>query len=782
MKLVYLWLCDYLPEKPPVEKIISDLKKLGFGVESVVKIGPDCEGVVTAKVLKVEKHPNADRLSICKVKTLDCEYDVVCGAKNVREGIIVPFALVGAVIKGNVLKKAKIRGVESNGMICSGAEIGLEEESDGIMVLDDSLPIGKDIREIFETDYIIDLEITPNLAYCLSHYGVARELSIFCGYKLKAPQVSEITSLNSKKFSVDIKTELCLRYMAVLVGNIKNRKTPQYIIDRLKKAGINPKGNLLIDLSNYVMLDIGQPNHFFDLKKVDSIVVRNAKKGERIKTLDGNEYELSEEVMVIADSFKPIAVAGVIGGYESSVDEKTEDVIIEIANFKPQAIRISSKKIGVKTDSSYRFERGVDWSLVEFAAKRIVYLILSIEPGASVLWVSDIKNIEHIPLKIEVDPTFIERIIGIKVDEKKFFNLLSSLDKSFDGRVFTVPTYRHDITTPWDLSEEYLRYIGYDSIISQTSMPSVKSGDDPYLFVMDKVSRRLSRFSFNECYTYDLISEKDIRNIGFDLSLCVRVVNPLSKDFEILRPCGIASMLKVLRYNINRDLNSVKIYEFGSVFSKDSLGKIHERRNLFILMWGREEEVEWWKTKDEKIDFFHLKTVVNSIVDSQAQWFKSAHPAFIYVSDIIYKGKKIGLAGAIKYEILRSFDIKEKDVFYAEIEIEELVKFYNGDFYRLIPKPIKPSPYQQGIRDLSFIVNKRFSFSQIYEAIKNVEDVSDIRLIDVYEDERIGNDKRSFTFRFIFSSKEKTFTDNELNSKIEKIFYILKEKFSASLR
>ncbi|MGC9070839.1 MAG: phenylalanine--tRNA ligase subunit beta [Elusimicrobiales bacterium] len=782
MKIVYSWLCDYLLEKPSIDVIISELKRLGFGVESVERIGPNCNGVVTAKVVKVEKHPNADKLSICKVKTLDSDYDVVCGAKNVKEGIIVAFAPVGAVLKGIMIKKAKIRGVESNGMICSAQEIGIGEESDGIMILDDSVKIGMDIREIFDSDYVIDLDITPNLAYCLSHYGIARELSIFCGYKIKNPDVCDIRFLQSKDFPIFVETDLCLRYAAIAVSNIKNKQTPIFITDRLKKAGINPKGNLLIDLSNYVMLDIGQPNHFFDLKKIDSIIVRNAKNGERFKALDGNEYELSDNMTVISDSKKVLAVGGVIGGLESSVDDKTEEILIEIANFKPEAVRVSSKKIGVKSDSSYRFERGVDFNLVELASKRILYILLSTNPQLSVLFAVDIKNKEYPPVKIEVNSSFIEEIIGIKVDEKKLNNLLSSLDSSFDGRIFTVPSYRYDITSLWDLSEEYLRYVGYDSVLSKTSMPCIKSADDPYLTIMDKVSNRLSKFSFNECYTYDLVSEKDIRSIGFDPSLCLRVINPLSKDFEFLRPCGIPSMLKVLRYNINRDINSVKIYEFGSIFSKDSSGMVDEKRSLFILMWGCDEEIEWWKEKNLLIDFFHLKTTVDSIMDRNVLWLKSKHPSFLYVCDLIFNRKKIGFAGALNPTVLKSFDIKEKNVFYAEIETEKLIEFYSGDFYQMVAKPQKPSQYQHSMRDLSIIVDKKFSFSQIYETIKNTENISDIRLIDVYEDDRIGRDKRSLTFRFIFSSTQKTFTDNELNAKIEEIFNILRDRFSATLR
>lgn len=780
MKILYSWLSDYV-DCPKVEEVLANLKRLGFGVEDFKKIEPDCEGVVTAKVIEVKKHPNADRLKICKVTTGNEIYEVVCGAQNVKEDIIVPFAKVGSRLKNIFLKKAKIRGIDSNGMICSSAEIGLEEESDGIMILENNVPLNVDIREIFKKDYIIELEITPNLAYTLSYLGIARELSIFCGYNFKLPPLQNVINDKYTNFNLKIDTLNCLRYCGIVVKNIKNRKTPSFMMNRLKAVGLNPKGNLLIDLSNYIMFEIGQPNHFFDLRKIDNIVVRQAFKGERFKALDGKEYCLDDSMMVIADSKGAVAIAGVIGGLNSSIDDATTDVFVEIANFEPSSVRKTSKLLNIKTDSSYRFERGVDYNLVEVAARRIIYFLKQLNPDCTVEFFEDLKNVVPKPVVIEIDRKKVEEIIGIEVDEHKLEKLLKAMDKSFDGKFFNVPSYRFDISTIWDISEEYLRYVGYDSIESKSDMPLMKSFDDSYLSLKDKIYLRLAQFGLNECYTYDLVSEKDLLNIGFDLSNSIRLLNPVSKDFEYLRPNGLASMLKVLRYNINRDVSSVGIYEFGNVFYKDK-DNFKELRKLFILLWGSNNEWDWWKEKKSLNDFFSLKSVVDAIFDYETRWEIKEISFLKNAGIIIYKGQEVGFAGEVDWTILKRFDIKERSVFYAEIDIDGCLSLLDFDFYKLVRRPKKPSNYQCGVRDLSIIVDKKYKFSEIEEIIKADDDIVDVRLIDLYQDKRIGEDKRSLTFRFIFSSYKKTFTDEELNLKIEKIFNLLKSRFNASLR
>ena len=787
MKLIYSWILDYLYDKPDFNTIVYNLTRIGFSVEDVVSTGADCDNVVVAKVLKKEKHPNADRLSVCEVYDGFTNYIVVCGAKNVEAGQTVAFARVGARLGKEVLKKAKIRGVESNGMICSEEEIGLSEKSDGIMVLSPDYKVGTDIKEIFKQDFVFELEITPNLAYCLSHYGVARELSLFYGYKLKDIEFKNFKPAKNN-FDIKIETPDCFRYQAVIIKNIADTNTPDYIYERLKKIGLNPKGNILIDASNYVMFELGQPTHCFDLNNIEGgIKVRMAQKSEKIKTLDSNEYELNENIMVIADYKKPLAVAGVIGGYYSSINSQTRDILIEIANFKPSSVRISSKFLNIKTDSSYRFERGVDINLVNLAADRMVDMIRAHNPESVIEFAGDVKNYSDTKRIIKINSKKINSILGTQIEENKISEILKKFDPSFDGVNFDVPSYRSDIESVWDISEEVARYIGYDVIESHTSMQVSKSNSNPYYLLKKKILSKTAVFEFNEVINYDLVSAKEISSLGFDIQNSVKLSNPLSREFEYLRTSVLPSLLKNLRYNLNRGIKSVKIIEFGSVFSKNEY-KIAEFRKIGGLLCGYINEYEYWKEKEEKIDFFYLKTLISYILcDFSEMKFRDRKDNDFMVNDLsadIYlKDKKIGFFGLLNPDIPRIFDIKENEIFYFEIDFDLLVNNFKTDFALSVKRPEPVSQFQYSLRDLSFIVDKKHRYEDIYNLIsKSDSDIKDIRLIDVYQGERIESGKKSFTFRFIFSSMEKTFTDEELNKKIENIFKALNSQFGAKLR
>jgi len=788
VKISYKWLCEYLKEKPDFNKLVSDLSRIGFSIDDVSVVGADTDNVVTAKVLKKEKHPNADRLSVCEVFDGKTNYTVVCGAPNVCEGQVVCFARVGSRLKDITLKKAKIRGVESNGMICSGSEIGIEEKSDGILVLPQDTPLGIDLKQIFPLDYVFELEITPNLGYCLSHYALARELSIFYGYGLNEIKVSEVTLKNISDFPIKVETENCYRYTGVIVKGIKNLKTPSFIYERLKKVGLNPKDNILIDVSNYVMFEIGQPTHCFDLKNLTSGVrIRMAFDGEAIKALDGNDYKLSKDIMVISDFEKPVAIAGVIGGWWSSINPDTRDIFIEVANFNPQAIRKSSKYLNIKTDSSYRFERGVDIELCDFAAKRMIDLIKINNPDIEVSIFKDIWNADHSKKSIKVDHDKINLILGTSLPKENIDEVLEKIDSSYDGKIFTVPSYRRDIENIWDISEEVARYLGYDVIQSKPIKEIMNSNIDPYSVLKGRIISNLKVFGVNEVINYDLVSESDLNLTGYNISDCIKLENPLSKEFEYLRPDIIISLLKNVRHNVNRGVKSLKIIEFGTEFIK-SQSKPLEKRKLAGVMCGLKEEILNWNIKEEKIDFFYVKSFINYILGFLNPFFIKSNSSKIYMVDDLFMsisvyGKDVGFFGMVNPDLLKIYDISKIDnLFYFNIDMDILSSVYKTDFISSIKKPKMLSPFPFGIRDLSFIVDKKYTYQEIYDVIKNFDDIVEIRLIDVYEDEKIGKDKKSFTFRFYFSSYEKTFTDEELNKKIEEIFGVLEKKFSVKLR
>lgn len=787
MKVIFSWLNEYIEEKLDFKTVCNQLSRIGFSVDDVVNLGVNAEGVIVGEILKIEKHPNADRLSLCEVNTGDKIHRVVCGAKNIAVGQKVPLATVGAKLPGGVLKKAKIRGLESEGMICSASELGLEGyDSSGIMVLDNDVEIGRDIREIFKEDYVFELEITPNLAYCLSHYSLARELSVFFGYTLKEFKVNEYKGLKND-FNIKIETDNCYKYLGVVVKNIKNKETPDYIKTRLKQLGLNPKNNLLVDVSNYVMYEIGQPNHIFDLNNIEGgeIIVRQAKKDEIIKTLDEKDYKLNEDIMVIADSKKPVAVAGVIGGYYSSVNNSTESILIEVANFNPAAVRKAAKYMNIKTDSSYRFERGIDYKIQELCAFRIIDIIKSQNDDIEIesFVVNEHQKINDRFVKIDYDK--INRILGTSLSINKMEEVLKKFDPEFKSDELKVPSYRLDITNIWDVAEEVARYIGYDIIESKTTMSVMVSKDDPYYTLRNRLSQIISAFGFSEAYNYDLVSGKDIENTGLKLDEAVRVKNPLSKEFEYLKPSLVIGLLKNLAYNINRGLKSIKLYEFATVFNNK---KPYEKRVISGLMAGFVDEIEWWKERENKIDFFYLKTVVNYIMDNfDSMTLRKPEnvPYFLIDNmtlDIYFRGNKIGFMGLVADGVLERFDIKEKDVYYFEFDMDKMIENMKFDFINTIRKAKPVSNYQYGIRDLSVVVDEKIEYEQLYNEIKKTPDLIDTRLIDVYKGKNIEEGKRSFTFRFVFSSTEKTFTDEELNSRMIDIYNRLNKKFSAKLR
>jgi len=786
MRVLYSWLCDYLDEKLDFKTVTSNLSRIGFSIDDVKIIGADVDDVYVAEVLSVKKHPNADRLSLCEVSDGKKIYNVVCGAPNVRAEQKVPFAVVGARLGNEVLKKAKIRGVESEGMICSESELGLADKSDGIMVLDDKLELGKSIKELFPPDYSFELEITPNLGYCLSHYSLARELSIFYGYKLKEFKPSKL-STPTGRFDIEIKTDDCLRYQGIVIKNIKNKTTPTYIYDRLKKIGLNPKNNMLIDVSNYLMFELGQPTHFFDLRNIsEKIVVRKAFKDEKIKTLDGKDNALDENIMVIADSKKPLAVAGVMGGYFSSINDDTSDILVEIAHFVPAAVRRSSKILGIKTDSSYRYERGVDVKLSELAASRICEIIKTTNQDSEIYSITDVKNYEEKEDIIDIDHSRINRILGTAISDEKMDEVLRRLDGLYDGHSFHIPSYRADIKSIWDISEEVARYIGYDVIESKTSMPVLKSKDDPFYELKKNISSKFSVFGFNECVNYDLVCEDEIKKLGYDINGVLKLSNPLSKEFEYLRPSILPSLLKNLRYNSNRGIKSTKIYEYGSVFGIAEKKPV-EKRILSAILSGSIDETIWWKKQTEEIDFFYTKSVVEYLLSNfsgirYTQGCKEKFMVSDMSADIWLGDKKIGFYGLLNPDISDMFDLKSEKIFYFEVLLEEFVKKYSLDFASLVKKPKKVSDLQYGIRDLSILVDKKYRYEDIYRVVSKAEDLIEVTLIDFYDGKNIPEDKKSFTFRFVFSSESKTFTDEELNIKIEEILKKLENSFGARLR
>lgn len=802
MKILHSWLTDYIDAPPGVEDLVAKLTRLGFNIEEIKKTGVSFTGVSVGQILKIEKHPNADKLSLCEVNDGAGVMRVVCGAKNIAVGQKIPFARAGAELSEGVLKKARIRGVDSEGMICSAAELGLEGyDSSGILVLPDSAPVGVDAKTLFpKADHVFEVEITPNLACCLSHYALARELSVFYGLALKKPAVCETSAPDKGIAGITIEApELCRRYAGVVVRNAA-AATPDWMAARLRAVGVNPKGTLLIDVSNYVMYELGQPIHCFDLHNLSGpeIRVRTAFPGETMKTLDSQDLKLSEDMLVIADKSVPVALAGVMGGMGSAVSDSTKDILIESACFAPASIRRTSKKTGLKSESSYRFERGIDPELQLYAALRLARLVLDCAPGAKVEQITDNYPLKHVPVTIEVSAERINAILGTKIPEKDIFSCLKAIQPELsDGKPFdfaqgkpwrfSVPGYRRDIESIWDIAEEAARYIGYDAIPSASKMPMMRASTAPSFEVAAELKGRLAGLGFSEVYNYDFISLKDFRNCLLNEEEAVSLKNPLSAEFQFLRTAMVAGVLKTLSYNLNRGRNSVSVFEVGNIFKKTK--NSHSEETMCAgLMFGAFPDSEFWRGGGASADFYHLKGVMNSGFSGCGGFrFEKAKepPAYFHPGaclEMRLGNAHAGYLGLLNPMVARNSDLKDNQIYYFELPLKVLVAAHEPEFWQRAPQVKAVSAFPNIWRDLSVVLEDKFEWAEIEAAIAKAPDLSSVKLVDVYKGKNIGENLKSVTIRFTFSSMEKTLTDAEINAHINAILLKLSLNFGAKLR
>jgi len=794
VKILYSWLLDFMKEKPHIAEVSENLLKLGFQIESMTISGPSFSGVVTGEVLKVEKHPNADRLSVCVVKTGEKKFRVVCGAKNVKEGARVPLARVGATLKGGKLQKVKIRGIESEGMICSAEELGLKGfDNSGILILPKNTPIGVDARTLFgKEDYIFDIEMLANQSYCLSHMTLARELCAFCGYSFKKPEIYEHKEKNEN--FVEILTEECGRYSAIIVRNVQGIETPAWMKERLRAMDVNPKNNILIDVSNYVMFEMGQPTHCFDLDKLEGgkIKVRKPQKGEELLTLDDDKVELEESAMIIADEKKPVALAGIIGAKESAVTLDTDSILIESAHFNRVSVRKTSQNLSLRTDASYRFERGTDIEMTMNAALRIAHLIKAAHVGAKVDLVCDNYPQKHKPRKVSVDPDRINAILGTNLNEEEIFKAVSAIDSKVNSEkkpwIISPPSYREDIEGVQDVAEEVARFCGYDIIPSITEMPTTKSSLGAEYVLYDYLQRMFASLGFCEAYNYDLISENDIKNTFQDAGDFLEMQNPISSEWRFLRNSLVYGLLKNLKYNLNRQAESVFLFEEGNTYFFSGAKPVEDMR-IAGICWGEFSEGTYWKGGSEKADFHLLKGVLNKVFVRFNISFAAGlvFPPFMYKpnsANVLFLGKEVGYVGQVNLNTLTNYLIKEKDVYYFEVSLGKVLSLFPREGVENMKIRFSPVSAMPSVkRDLSIVLKEDIEWEKVKEtALRSTLDIHRMEIIDVYKGKNISRGFKSITMRFTFSSLQKTFTDEEVNEKVNDIFSSLSRKLGARLR
>jgi len=810
MKISYNWLKQFIDIDWDAEKTGALLTDLGLEVEGIEKfesVKGGLNGVVTGKVLEVFKHPNADKLSVTKVDLGDGKpVQIVCGAPNVAAGQVVPVATIGTILydKENnefKIKKGKIRGEESYGMICAEDELGLGDNHDGIMVLDEQTPVGKPLKDVIqiEEDEVFEIGLTPNRADAMSHMGVARDLK--AGLIQKSVSVNFNTPSVSK-FNIDSKTrpiqieiedkEKCPRYAGITIKGVKVAPSPDWMQNRLRAIGLSPINNI-VDITNYVMHELGQPLHAFDAEKIygHKIIVKNAEKGDKLVTLDGVTRELHPDDLIIYNEKSPMVIAGVFGGIDSGITEDTTDIFLESAYFNPVSVRKSAKRHGLNTDSSFRFERGIDPELTDFALKRAVTLIKEYADAEIVTDLIDIYPHKIEPHDVSLSYQYLNTLVGNKLDKDVIKNILASLEikiksETEHGLNLSVPPYRVDVTRPADIVEEILRVYGYNNIDYSTKInASVEKSDKFASYKLEDIVAELLRSNaYTEIMSNSLTTPKyvDLSN-DIDDKTTVRIINPLSNDLSVLRQSMLFSGLESVAYNLNRKQNDLKFFEFGKVYHQLGAEQYEEEKHLSIILTGKNLP-ENWLTASGNTDFYRLKGMVEAVLKRFGINDYTIKPAKTSdLQDAIsfeVRDNKLVTLGSVKPHVKKHFGIS-KAVFYADFNWDNLlkeIKKHTTVKYQAIPK------YPSVRRDLALEVDKNVTYKDLYDAAFDVEKklLTGVNLFDVYEGDKIAEGKKSYALSFILQDNHKTLTDKQIDKVMKKIYQAYEQKFGAKLR
>ena len=790
------WLKDYVDIDCTIEVLSDKLVSAGFEVEDVIRQADNCKRVVVGKIEKLEAHPDADKLQICSINIGSEMVQIVTGATNISVGDHVPTALDGSDLpSGMHIKKGKLRGVASNGMLCSGEELKLTESDfknggvDGIMILDSCYAPGTDMNEVLSTnDTILDVGVTANRPDCNSVFGIAREVATVLNKQLRMPsfEYKTIADKTSSNIKVDVKnTEFCPRYMASMVKNVVIKDSPEYIKRRLKAVGLRPINNI-VDITNYVLMEIGQPMHAFDYKLLTSgeIIVRNASKGESITLLNDKKYLLDESICVIADGKNPSAIAGVMGGVGSSISRETNDIVFESARFARDSIRRASRKINVRTDSSTRFERGIDFGSQELGLKRALQLICETNSGDICEGIIDKVSVSLEPSIVVVPYAKINEILGIIVPTEDMVRILNSLQilTTIEGEnlVCKAPLYREDIENANDLAEEIIRLYGYDKIIC-TLIDNGKQtigGKTVGQTNIDNVKSLLVGEGMNETYSYSFTTPKMFDMLGIDkndkLREVVTLLNPLGEDMSVMRTTLSHSMIEILAKNLNRGNKAVRFFEFASIYQPKSLPLTEQPLEVQKLVLG---------VLGENEDFYSIKGIIENIIDYYGVDATYTRPDTSYLhpgisANVLVGQDIVATFGEVRPDIAKNYDIKSK-VFIAEINIDLLNEKYDNSYnFKAISK------FPTVDRDLAVVVEEKVSAEDIISVATKYagKQLSNIAIFDIYRGKGIEKGFKSVAISLEFTSYDKTMTDDEISTKINKIIKMLDKELQAKLR
>jgi phenylalanyl-tRNA synthetase beta chain len=808
MKISYNWLKQFLKVDWEAEKTGELLTDLGLeveGIEVVESIKGSLKGIVVGEVLTCIQHPNADRL---KVTTVDVggesSLQIVCGATNVTAGQKVPVATIGTLLyddKGESfkIKKGKIRGEESHGMICAEDELGLGKGHDGIMVLSSELKVGTPCAEVFEieTDEVFEIGLTPNRADAMSHYGVARDLRagmIQQGTQLEliSPSVSDF-HVDTRSLRIDVEVEdkdLAPRYCGITISGVSVEESPKWLQNRLKAIGLTPKNNI-VDATNYVLHELGQPLHAFDASKIkgNKIIVKTLEPGTKFTTLDEVERELHEDDIMICDGeSNPLCIAGVFGGINSGVTENTTNIFLESAYFNPVSIRKTAKRHALNTDASFRFERGIDPNFTEYALKRAALLIVEIAGGKKSSDASDFypEKIEDFEVRLSYDR--LNRLIGDEIPKETVKNIIASLDiklssETDGGLGLTIPSYRVDVQREVDVIEEILRVYGYNNVKYSHKLNSSISFDHfDDVKIENIISSQLTSQGFNETMSNSLtkasyISMTENLNSGHDVAM----LNPLSSDLGVLRQSLLFSGLESISYNINRKNNSIKFFEVGKTYHKYESG-YSEQKHLTLFVSGNRTK-DSWITENKLSDFFYLKGIVNAVIAklgiNKVKTSPTKNDVFSEGVTLLLGKIKLVDIGVIKKSILKEFGIKQ-EVLFADFNFDNLLKVASRKNFNVKELP----KYPEVKRDLALLLDNKVTFAEIFAIANQTEKklLKSVDLFDVYQGKKLPEDKKSYAVSFILQDENKTLNDKQIDKVMQKMQQSLEKNLGAVLR
>lgn len=799
MKASIEWLKEYSDIDVDAVKLGDILTMTGSKVETIEQRGNDIKNVVVGKILEIVKHPDSDHLVITQMDLGDEKVQIVTGADNIKVGDIVPVAKDGSALPGGVkIKKGKLRGIDSCGMMCSVGELGLDinqypgQIEHGIMILDENLEnrLGEDIVDVLNLrEDIIDFEITPNRPDCLSIEGLGRETAVSLEKEFKNPRknIDELKIEDKKEIEglkVDIEApDLCYRYIARVVKNVKIAPSPEWLVRRLNACGIKSINNI-VDITNYVMLEMGQPMHAFDINSIEGkhIIVRRAKDGEKITTLDEEERTLDENDLVIADIMKPVAIAGVMGGMNSEIEKDTETVVFESASFYGGAVRKTAKKVGLRTESSSRFEKGLSSENALRAINRAVELVGELNAGEVVDGKIDVYPTKQKVNKIKLDYDRINKLLGTKISKEEMINILEKLEIKVENDIAEAPYFRTDVEQFADIAEEVLRFYGYDkldtTLVESDTTIGIRNKEQK---IEQKIKNVLVNSGLSEIYTYGFVSDKDLEKSKINKDLketSIVIQNPLSDEYKLMRPSTIPSMMQTLATNANKKNPSAKLFDisksYKNINNEVERGEVPLQENILTIgMYG------------DSSDFYTVKGLIENVLETSS----------INRYDIVKETKnesyhpgrcanfKVGIdviatIGEIHPEVLENYGI-EKRAYLAEINLSKITKYSKAN-----KKYVEVPKFPAVERDIAIIVDEKIEVGQIEKIItkKAKKLLEKMQLFDIYRNEKLGENKKSVAYSLIFRDKNRTLSDDEINVVMENIISELKKILSAELR